>query len=327
MARAACIVAITPMRLVALLLALVPALAAAQADYPGHAVRLIVPFPPGGSTDVVARLLAAKLSDGLGQQVIVDNRPGAGATLGSEQAARSAPDGYTLLITSFPSITTGPLTNPNVRYDPVQDFAHLALLGTFPNALVVRADSPLDSVAALVSYAKANPGKVTYGSAGPASSGHMTGQLLARAARIDLVHVPYKGAGPAFLDLLAGQITADFDGMINAAKQAEAGKVRLLAVSSEKRLASYPKVPAIAETVPGVWGESWFGVAAPAHLPAPLAARLESEITRAMAQPDVRARLGETGMTLSELRGAAVTEFIRADIRKWAPIAGELKAR
>ncbi|HEY6823285.1 MAG TPA: tripartite tricarboxylate transporter substrate binding protein, partial [Steroidobacteraceae bacterium] len=273
----------------------------------------------------VARLLSAKLSEGLKQQVVVDNRPGAGATLGTEQAARAPADGYTLLITSFPSITTGPLTNPNVRYDPIEDFTHLALLGTFPNALVVRADSPLHSVAGLVAYAKANPGKVTYGSAGPASSGHMTGQLLAREAGIDIVHVPYKGAGPAFLDLLGGQIAADFDGMINAAKQAEAGKVRMLAVSSAARLASHPQLPTIAETVPGVSGESWFGVAAPAGLAQPLAARLESEITRAMAQPDVRARLGETGMTLSELRGAAVPEFIRADIRKWSPIASALR--
>ena len=318
--------ALAPVRLLAFLLALLPCLAAGQGDYPGHAVRLVVPFPPGGSTDVVARLLSAKLSEGLNQQVIVENRPGAGATLGTEQAAHAPADGYTLLITSFPSITTGPLTNPNVRYDPVNDFTHLALLGTFPNGLVVRADSPLRSVAELIAYAKANPGKVTYGSAGPASSGHMTGQLLAREAGIDIVHVPYKGAAPAFLDLLAGQITADFDGMINASKQAEAGKVRLLAVSSEKRLASHPELPSIAETVPGVSGESWFGVAAPAGLAPTIAARLESEIARAMAQPDVRARLGETGMTLSELRSAAVVDFIRADIRKWAPIARTLRS-
>jgi tripartite-type tricarboxylate transporter receptor subunit TctC len=313
------------MRIVAFLLALLPCLAGAQSDYPSHAVRLVVPFPPGGATDVVARLLSARLSEGLKQQVIVDNRPGAGATLGTEQAARAPADGYTLLITSFPSITTGPLTNPNVRYDPIEDFTHLALLGTFPNALVVRADSPLHSVAELVAYAKANPGKLAYGSAGPASSGHMTGQLLAREAGIEIVHVPYKGAGPAFLDLLGGQITADFDGMINAAKQAEAGKVRMLAVSSQARLASHPQLPTIAETVPGVSGESWFGVAAPAGLARPLAERLEAEITRAMAQPDVRARLGETGMTLSNLRAAAVADFIRADIRKWSPIASALR--
>jgi tripartite-type tricarboxylate transporter receptor subunit TctC len=314
------------MRRLVYLLALLPLLAIAQGEYPNHAVRLVVPFPPGGATDVVARLLSANLTEGLRQQVIVENRPGAGATLGTEQVARAPADGYTLLITSFPSITTGPLTNPNVRYDPLNDFTHLALLGTFPNALVVRADSPLRSVEELVAYARANPGKLTYGSAGPASSGHMTGQLLAREAGIDIVHVPYKGAGPAFLDLLAGQITADFDGMINAAKQAEAGKVRLLAVSSARRLASHPDLPAIAETVPGVSGESWFGVAGPAGLPVPIAVRLESEITRAMAEPRVRSRLGETGMTLSDLRGAAVVEFIRADVRKWAPIARELRS-
>ena len=295
-----------------------------QSDYPNHPVRLIVPFPPGGATDVVARLLSSRLSEGLKQQVIIDNRPGAGATLGTEQAARAAPDGYTLVVSSFPSFTTGPLANPNVRYDPIDDFTHLALLGTFPNALVVRADSPLRSVSDLVAFARANPGKLTYGSAGQGSSGHMTGQLLAREAKIDIVHVPYKGAAPAFLDLLAGQINADFDGMINAAKQAEAGKILILAVTSDKRLASHPAVPAIAETVPGVSGESWFGVAAPARLPAPLAQKLEAEIAAAMQHAEVRSRLTETGMTLSTLRGTAVADFVRADIRKWSALAAGL---
>ena len=314
-----------PMKIfAALLLGLCAATAAAQSDYPSRPVRLVVPFPPGGATDVVARLLSAKLTDALRQQVIIENRPGAGATLGTEQVARAAPDGYTLVVSSFPSFTTGPLANPNVRYDPLEDFTHLALLGTFPNALVVRADSQLRSVADLVAYAKANPGKLTYGSAGPGSSGHMTGQLLAREAKIEIVHVPYKGAAPAFLDLLAGQINADFDGMINAAKQAEAGKVILIGVTSERRLASHPDVPAIAETVPGVSGESWFGIAAPARLPAPLAQKLEAEIGAAMSQPDVRSRLTETGMTLSTLRGGAVADFVRADIRKWSALAASL---
>lgn len=311
--------------LLALILAFLPAAAFGQTDYPIRPVRLVVPYPPGGATDVVARLLAAKLSDGLRRQVIVENRPGAGATLGTEQVARGAADGYTLLMTAFPSITTAPLVNPNVRYEPIEDFTHLALLGTFPNGLVVRADSEFRSLADLIAQAKANPGKVTYGSAGPASSGHVTGLLLARLADIDIVHVPYKGAAPAFLDLLAGQITADFDGMINASRQAQAGKVRLIAVTSEKRLATHPDLPTLAETVPGVSGESWFGVAGPAKLPAAISGRLEIEITRAMEQPDVRARLGETGMTISDLRGAGVVQFIRDDIRKWSAIAAKMR--
>jgi tripartite-type tricarboxylate transporter receptor subunit TctC len=313
------------MPLLALLIALLPAAALGQADYPSRPVRLVVPFPPGGATDVVARLLAGKLSDGLQQQIVVENRPGAGATLGTEQVARSAPDGYTLLMTAFPSITTAPLVNPNVRYDAIEDFTHLVLLGTFPNGLVVRADSEFRSLADLIAHAKANPGKVTYGSAGPASSGHVTGLLLAREAGIEIVHVPYKGAAPAFLDLLAGEITADFDGMINASRQAQAGKVRLIAVTSERRLGTHPALPTLAETVPGVFGESWFGVAGPAKLPAAISQRLETGIARAMAQPEVRMRLGETGMTLSGLRGAGVVQFIRDDIRKWSAIAARMR--
>src|SRR3954452_13776439 len=257
------------MRRLLLLVALIPLMAIAQ-EYPSRAIRLVVPFPPGGSTDVVARLLASKLSEGFKQPVVVENRPGAGATLGTEVVAKASADGYTLLITALPSIVTGPLTSHEVRYDPLKDLTHIAMIGSFPNALVVRADSPIESVGALVAYAKANPGKLFYGSAGPGSAGHLTGELLRLRAGIDIMHVAYKGAAPAFADLLAGQLTADFDGMINAANQARAGRIRLLAVSSEKRLANYPDLPTLDETVKGVAGESWFGLAGPAALPVPI---------------------------------------------------------
>src|SRR3954463_15498149 len=244
------------MRQLLLLVALNPLMAIAQ-EYPSRATRLVVPFPPGGSTDVVARLLAAKLSEAFKQPVVVENKPGAGSTLGTEQVAKSAPDGYTLLITALPSIVTAPLTSREVRYDPLKDVTHIAMIGSFPNALVVRADSPLDSVAALVAYAKANPGKLFYGSPRPGSAGHLTGKLLGLRAGIDIVHVSYKGAAPAFADLLSGSIGADFDGVINAVNQARAGRIRLLAVSSAKRLPSQPDLPTLDETVKGVIGESW----------------------------------------------------------------------
>jgi tripartite-type tricarboxylate transporter receptor subunit TctC len=307
------------------LLALLPLMATAQGEYPTRAIRLVVPFPPGGSTDVVARLLATKLSEGFRQAVVVENKPGAGATLGTEQVAKAPPDGYTLLITALPSIVTGPLTNRAVRYDPLQDLAHIAMIGSFPNALVVRADSPIDSVAALVAFARANPGKVFYGSAGPGSAGHLTGELLRLRAGIDIVHVAYKGAAPAFADLLAGQITADFDGMINAVNQAHAGRIRLLAISSEKRLANYPDLPTIEETVKGVAGDSWFGLAAPAALPAAIVQRVESETLRALQAVDVRKRLEETGMTITAMRGPQFVDFIRADIAKWTPVVRAAK--
>jgi tripartite-type tricarboxylate transporter receptor subunit TctC len=307
-----------------LLVVFLPLLAFAQ-EFPSRPVKLVVPFPPGGSTDVVARLLGAKLSESFRQPVVIENKPGAGATLGTEQVAKAAPDGYTLGITALPSIVTAPLTSPEVRYDPLKDLTHIAMIGSFPNALVVRADSPLDSVAALVAYARANPGKLFYGSAGPGSAGHLTGELLRLRAGIDIVHVSYKGAAPAFADLLSGSIGADFDGVINAVNQARAGRIRLLAVSSAVRLPSHPELPTIDETVKGVVGESWFGLAGPAGLPAPIVQRLEADTLRALQAADVRARLEDTGMTITALRGAPFVQFIEADIRKWAPVVRAAK--
>ena len=307
------------------LVALVPLLAVAQTEYPTRPIKLVVPFPPGGSTDIVARLLGGKLADSLGQPVVIENRPGAGAALGTEVVAKAPPDGYTLLITALPSIVTAPLTNPNVRYDPIGDLTHIAMIGSFPNALVVRTDSPLKTVADLIAYAKANPGKLAYGSAGPGSAGHLTGELLRERAGIDIVHIPYKGAAPAFADLLARQIGADFDGVLNAIHQAQAGRIRLLAISSARRLPKHSEVPTIDETVPGVSGDSWFGLAGPPGLPALITQRLEAETLRALQAPDVRTRLEDTGMTITALRGPEFIDFIRADIRKWAPVVQSAK--
>jgi tripartite-type tricarboxylate transporter receptor subunit TctC len=228
-------------------------------------------------------------------------------------------------MTALPSISTAPLINRNVRYDPVRDFTHIAMIGTFPNGFVVRADSPIKSLAEFVDFARANPGKVSYGSAGPASAGHLTGELLKQRAGIDIVHIPYKGAAPAFLDLLAGQLTAVFDGMINATNQAKAGKIRLLAVSSEQRLPTHPDLPTMNETVKGVAGVSWFGVAAPPRLPQPILERLETEVVRALAAPEVQTRLADTGMTITALRSAPFLAFIQEDIRKWAPVVKSAK--
>jgi tripartite-type tricarboxylate transporter receptor subunit TctC len=311
--------------LIALAATLVSLYAAAQAPYPTRPVKLVVPFPPGGSTDIVARLLGGKLSESFGQPVVIENRPGAGAALGTEAVAKASPDGYTLLITALPSIVTAPLTNPNTRYDPLRDLTHIVMIGSFPNALVVRSDSPLKSVADLVAYAKENPGKLFYGSAGPGSAGHLTGELLRERAGINIVHIPYKGAAPAFADLLAGQIGTDFDGVLNALHQAQAGRIRLLAVSSAQRLPGHPEVPTIDETVKGVSGDSWFGLAGPAALPAAITQRLEAETVRALDAPEVRNRLEDTGMTVTALRGGAFVDFIRADISKWTPIIKSAK--
>lgn len=308
------------MKRLLLLLAAVPLFAMAQSDFPTRPVKLVVPFPPGGSTDVVARLLGIKLGEALGQPVVIENRPGAGATLGTDVVVKAAPDGYTLLMTAFPSITTAPISNAAVRYDPLRDFTHIAMICTFPNALVVRSDAPFRSVADLVSFAKEHPGRIFYGSAGPGSAGHLTGELLRRQAGIQIEHVPYKGAAPAFADLLAGQISASFDGVINAVSQARAGKIRILAVSSDERLTALPDVPTIAETVKGVAGESWFGLAGPAGIPVAVEQKLERETLDALQAPEVRGRLSETGMTVTALGSAELVKFIERDIQKWTPV-------
>lgn len=313
------------MKLLASLLALVPLAAAAQADFPSRPIKLVSPFPPGGATDVTARLLAGKMTENLKQPVVVDYKPGAGATLGTDLAAKSAPDGYTILMSSFPSISTGPLINKNVRYDPLKDFTHLVMIGTFPNGVIVNVASPFTSFNDLMSHAKANPGKLTYSSAGPASSGHLTGELLKQILKIDMLHIPHKGTGPALIDLLGGNIDLLFDGLVSAANQVKGGKVRLLAVTSGERLPNYPDTPALGELVPGAVGVSWFGVSGPANLPKPVAEKLEAEVSRALAAPDVRDRLRDVGMTVTGLRSDVFVAFIQKDIAHWAPVVKAAK--
>ncbi len=314
------------MKLFASLLALVPLAAAAQsADFPSRPIKLVSPFPPGGATDVTARLLAGKMTENLKQSVVVDYKPGAGATLGTDLAARSAPDGYTILMSSFPSISTAPLINKNVRYDPLKDFTHLVMIGTFPNGVIVNVASPHTSFGELMAYAKANPGKLTYSSAGPASSGHLTGELLKQILKIDMLHIPHKGTGPALIDLLGGNIDMLFDSLVSAANQVKGGKVRLLAVTSGERLPNYPDTPALGELVPGAVGVSWFGVSGPAKLPKPVAEKLEAEVSRALAAPDVRDRLRDVGMTVTGLRSGEFVAFIQKDIAHWAPVVKAAK--
>lgn len=304
---------------VAVATALVPRPARAQ-SFPSRPVRLVVPFAAGGNTDVLARLLAERMSEGLGQNVVVENRAGASATIGTEAVAKSAPDGYTLIMSNNLGIATAPLVYAKVGYRPLEDFAHLFLIGSFANAYIVRTEHPARSLAEFIALARANPGKLTFGSAGPGSAGHLTGELLKQLAAIDLVHVPYKGSGPALVDLLGGQIDAMFDGMPTATAQHRAGNVRLLAVSSPQRVATFPDVPTMNEIVTGAVGVAWFGVSAPARTPPEVLARLEEAGLRALVVPEVKAKLAELGMFPGGLGRADYTRFVEAEIRKWAPI-------
>ncbi len=301
--------------------------ALAQSEYPSKPIRMVVPFAAGGSTDVIARLLSERLSEALGRPLVIENRPGAGSTIGVDTVAKAAPDGYTIAVTANSAIAPGPLMRTKMPYDPLADLAHVALIGTFTNGFVVPASSPYKTLAEFLAAAKANPGKMSYASAGIGSSGWLSGELLKRRANLDMVHVPYKGAGPASIDLIAGRLDAMFESLVNATPNVRAGKSRLIAVGSARRSKSYPDVPTIAEQVPGVIGAPWFGISAPAKTPPPILQRLERDATSVLRNPEVRNRLEEIGM---EPSGAGAAEFlahIHAENALWGPIIKSMNVK
>lgn len=293
----------------------------AQSDYPSRAVRLIVPFAPGGATDLIGRLLAQKLSeaDSLNASVIVENRPGAGSVLGTDAAVKSAADGYTLVMSNGSAITTAPFLRASLPYDPDKDFKHVALIGTFPNAFVVRTENPIQSFEEFVGQARAKPDTINFSSAGVGSAGFLTGELL-RQNGVAMTHIPYKGTGPATVDLLGGQIDALFDGLPTATTQVKAGKMRVLAVSGATRMPNFPEVPTMDEVVPGVVGEAWFGISVPANTPPAVIDKLEAEIVRIVAAPDVQTRLQELGMSPIGAGQQQFAQFIRAESDRWGPV-------
>ncbi|OVZ64685.1 hypothetical protein CDO44_00260 [Pigmentiphaga sp. NML080357] len=294
---------------------------AAQAEtYPDRPIKLIVPFSPGGTTDVIGRLVANALEQEIGQSVIVDNKGGAGSILGTDLGAKAQPNGYTLVITNGAAITTGPLLGQKIPYDPYRDFAHIMLLGTFPNGLIVRTGHPAKDFKEFVELARKAGGKYNYGSAGVGSAGFLTGEMLKQKGRLDMTHVPYKGTGPAMNDLLGGQLDAIFNNMSVAATQARAGNVRILAVSGPRRVPAFPDVPTMDETIPGMVGEAWFGVSAPAGTPAPVVDKLQASLGKVMASADFRAKLAEQGLTPIGAPQAEFVKFLQDEERKWAPV-------
>lgn len=307
--------------------AALPLAARAQADWPNRPLRMVVPFAPGGATDVTARLVAQKLSDALKQQVVVENRPGGGSIVGTDFVAKAAPDGYTLVMAANSCIAPGPLMRTSMPYDAMRDLMHIALVGTFPNGFVVRSDHPAKSLAEFVAMARAKPGVFNYSSAGVGSSGFLSGELLKQKAGIDIVHIPYKGTGPATADLLGGQLDAMFDGLVTATPHIRSGRMRLLAVTSEARARTFPEVPTTGEIIPGVVGAAWFGVSAPARLPAPIADRLEAEIRKLLALPDVQARLGDIGMTVVAGGQRDYIAHIQAENARYGPVIAAAKVK
>ena len=291
----------------------------AQDKWPSKPITYVVPFPAGGTTDTLARLIAQKLGTALGTTVIVDNKGGAGGSLGSEQASRAAPDGYTLLGGTVSSHAINVSLYPKIGYDPIKSFAPITLIGTNPTVLVVNQASPYKTLDDVIKAGKAKK-PLTSASAGSGTSQHLSLELLKSKAGIDITHIPYKGSGPAIQDVMAGQVDMMFDTTVVAGPHIESGKLRALAVTSAKRLTSLPNVPTVAETVPGYEVTSWQAIFAPAGTPPAIVARLHTEIAKILAEPEMRERLAKLGMQGSEMTVAQVGEFQKAEVAKWAQV-------
>ena len=288
-------------------------------SWPSRPVRFIVPFPAGGTADLLGRLAAREMESALGQSVVIDNRAGAGGVIGSDATAKSTPDGYTLVLSNIASHAIGPAVYPKLPYDPVKDFTHIGLIAAVPSGIVVAAKSPYKTMADLLEKARKAPGTVRFGSNGNGTSSHVQLVLLNRAANVDITHVPYKGTGPATTDLLAGQI----DGLIAAVP--EVGRnpmLRLLAVTSDKRAARWPDVPTVNELgLASVTATNWFGISGPAGVPADVADRLNAALVRGLNTPELTDRLRDLGTEPNRMTRAEYTAMVVADVARWAEVA------
>jgi len=304
------------------------ATAALAQGYPAKPIRLIVPFAAGGGNDNVARLVGKRLSDGVGQPLLIDNRPGAGGALGAEIAAKSAPDGYTLFLGGVGSHAINPNLNDSLPYDPIRDFAPVVLLAQAPLVLVVHPSVPADSFKAFVALARARPGQLNYASNGNGSSSHLAAVMFGSMTGADMVHVPYKGLSPALTDLLSGRVQLMFSSVVAILPHVKSEKLRGLAVTGSRRLPSMGDLPTIAESdVPGYEASSWYGVLAPAGTPREIVARLNAELVKALAQPEVRTSLLAEG---AEPIGGTPEQFaahIRAEIERLGKLIREAKIR
>ena len=290
-------------------------------DGSGKPIRLVVPFTPGGSTDIIARVLGARLSASLGRTVIVDNRPGAGGSIGATEVARARPDGDTLLMGHIGTLAVNPWLYPKLAYDPVKSFAPIAYVARVPNVLVVNSGSTIASLGELIDRARAQPGRLTYASGGNGSAAHLVTEALRLSAKITLSHIPYRGTAPAVNDVMAGQVDFTFTGTPPLLPQIKAGRLRAIAVSSLQRLPSLPEVPTVAESgYPGFDADQWYGVVAPAGTPASMVSRLNDEINAALAQADVLQSLADQGAEPVRASPAVFAELIERELPRWRDV-------
>ncbi len=299
---------------------------AVSADYPARPVRLVVGFPPGGAADILARIAAHQLTERLGQQVVVDNRGGAGGLVATEITARATADGYTLLFTSIPHVIN-PHLYKRVQYDAIRDFNPVVQFVSVPLMMAANPALPMKTVKELIVYAKSRPGQVNYASGGNGASSHLAMELFKSMAGVDINHIPYKGTGPLITDLISGQVGLTIASAVPLAPQVKAGKLRGMAVTGARRSPSFPDLPSIAETVPGYEVVNWFGIVAPAGTPAAIITRVNDELNKALNTPQIKDSLRAQG---ADAAGGSADEFariIRADFAKWAKVVRESGAR
>lgn len=306
------------------LLLMGPSSAFADEAFPSKPIKIIVPFTPGGSPDILARAIGQKITESTGVAVIVENVPGAGGTIGAERVAKAAPDGYTLLMGHVGTLAVAPSVYPQLAYDPVKSFAPVALVAKVPNVLAVNSAMPVNSVAELVTYLRANPGKVNYGSGGNGSAAHLATEYFKMNTQTFIVHVPYRGTAPAVMDTVAGQIQLVFTGAPAVMPMVKSGKLKALGVSSLKRLDSMPDVPTLAESgVKGLNGfeaDQWYGIVAPAGTPPSIVQKLNQLINKSISSPDVSSRLKSEGAIASPSTSEGFGQLIQGEIKRWKAV-------
>jgi tripartite-type tricarboxylate transporter receptor subunit TctC len=308
--------------LAAVCLAAVPSVVLAQADYPSRPIKIVVPLPPGGTADILPRIIGEKLSARWGQPVVIENRAGGGQHIGTEAVARAEPDGYTLLASAAGPLVINPSLYPNLSYDPAA-FAPVTIMASLPYVLVVHPKVPVTSVAELVAYAKANPDKLNYAAPGGGSQTQLAVEWLKILSATKMTFVPYKGSVPALADLVAGHVDLMFDNLGNSLQHIRAGRLRALAVASEKRLPEFPDLPTMAETFPGFIATSWFALLAPPKTPAPIVDKLHAAIAEILRMPDVEARLHGLGAAPGGPTPAATAAFLRQETARWSKVIAE----
>ncbi len=315
-------------RLVAMLAFVHAASALAQAQaWPARPIKIIAPFAPGGTADTLGRLVAIRLAESLKQSVVVENRSGAGGFIGSDLVAKAAPDGYTLVVSGIASHVLAPAVT-KAPFDPMRDFTHIALLGGPPTAFIVNPNVPARTLAEFIALARAKPGELSYGSPGNGTHGHLVAELLKLTARIDITHVPYKGASMALADIIASHVSAGAFTLTTAGAQVRAGKVRALASTGDKRLAEYPDLPTFAELgYPALTAITWFSLSGPAGMPVDIVNQLNAEVRRALVHPETREKTKIEGIEPNDLDARQFVEFVRAEIARWMPVVKAAKVK